>query len=353
MCAVTFVLPGMSRKPSGGYKVVFEYANYLYEQGHHVTLLFARPAQIRDATSPGAKTYVRSMAYRLMRRRRPSWYPLAPGIVVVNAAAQREADMPEADVIVATAMDTAEFVSQAASSRKTRGAYFIQHYEDWALGADAVDATWRLNLRKIVIAPWLQEVGNRLGVKTSLVPNAIDATRFPAGPAIADRPLQVLAQISDIGWKRADVLINVMNSIARQRPDVVLRTFGVIGRPAGLPSIAIHSQTPAPAELASLYQSSRVYLCTSDAEGWHLPPAEAMSSGAAVVSTDIGGVRAYADEIARFAPVGAAEDLAQAVVSLLDDEVECTWRAEAGRRTLLENTPQAAAQAFATELFRE
>ena len=37
---ISFVLPGVSRIPVGGFKMAFEYANRLSNRGHEVTLIF-------------------------------------------------------------------------------------------------------------------------------------------------------------------------------------------------------------------------------------------------------------------------------------------------------------------------
>ena len=36
---ITFILPGLSRYPSGGFKVVYQYANKFAEDGHQVTII--------------------------------------------------------------------------------------------------------------------------------------------------------------------------------------------------------------------------------------------------------------------------------------------------------------------------
>lgn len=52
---VVFVLPGVQREASGGYKVVYDYANWLAEHGHGVTLLHA-------CVLPGATPIARASA---------------------------------------------------------------------------------------------------------------------------------------------------------------------------------------------------------------------------------------------------------------------------------------------------
>ena len=346
MVAISIVLPGFPVHAGGGYKIVYQYANYLASKGHAVSILHMRPDQLRGHKSNPLKDAVRKLQYRVGRHRRPKWFPLDRRISVSNFHRQFAAGIPEADIIVATAMETADLVASVSAERSVRGIYFIQHYEDWLEGADFVNATWRLPLRKIVIAPWLMDKAKELQVPAVQVPNAIDSQLFPSGRPIADRPAQVLALVSDVSWKRTDLIAEVMTILEAEAPGVSLRTFGVVPRPAALPTSAVHVQDPTPAQLVALYQDSRVHVCASDAEGWHLPPAEAMSCGAAVVSTSISGVRAYAENFALFSPVGDSAALAANVLRLLRDEALCDSLATAGQQSLRAYTVENAAEAF-------
>ncbi|WNB85208.1 glycosyltransferase family 4 protein [Cellulomonas sp. ATA003] len=210
------------------------------------------------------------------------------------------------------------------------GAYLIQHFEDWLADRAYVEETWRLPLRRLVVSGWLLRTAEQMGLTAEHVPNAIDAAEFPAGPPTDERPASVLALVSPHAWKRTDLVEGVYRQLGVSHPGVRLATFGVGPRPSGLPDSAVHHQNPSRAALRDLYRSSRVYLCASDSEGWGLPPAEAMSSGSAVVSTDLPSIREYADGVALFAPVGDGAELYRLVSELLDDGAECRRRGLAG-----------------------
>jgi glycosyltransferase involved in cell wall biosynthesis len=254
---------------------------------------------------------------------------------------------------VATAVQTAPLVAKVAGQRNIRGAYFLQHFEDWSAPRDYVEATWRLPLTRIVIAPWLREKGDALGIATILVPNAIDPSDMPAGPPIADRRTHVIALVSETPWKRTDLVVSLMCQMETAIPEFKGVTFGRCARPTGLPDSVTHYDNPDREILRKLYQSSRVYVCASDHEGWHLPPAEAMASGAAVVSTDIGGVRAYAASTAEFAPVGDGDALTELATRLVRDPAACQSRASSGQARILGYGPEDAAAAFANALLSD
>ena len=66
--------------------------------------------------------------------------------------------LPDGDALIATAWQSAAPVAEAPD-RCGRKFYFVQHYESLYHGAAAaVDATYRLPLRKIVISTWLAEI---------------------------------------------------------------------------------------------------------------------------------------------------------------------------------------------------
>ena len=83
-----------------------------------------------------------------------------------------------------------------------------------------------------------------------------------------------------------------------------------------------HHPRPSDAELARLYNRSAIFLVPSHYEGWGLPGSEAMACGAALVSTDNGGVRAYAEHgtTALLTPIADPAALAAAACSLIEDD---------------------------------
>jgi glycosyltransferase involved in cell wall biosynthesis len=332
---VAFLLPGIVRHPSGGHKVVYAYANALVESGHAVHIVHSKRFHGVQATSMGAKAWAGAAYHLVARHRRPTWFDLDPRVKVTNSVYPNPRFFDDEDVLVATAAQTAPFVAEVTARRRVAGAYLIQHFEDWSLNSGFVAETWRLPLRRLVIAPWLAEVGDRLGVETHLVPNAIDASEFSPGPPIASRPMTVVAMVSAMKFKRADVVFSAFEKIHEELPEVGFITFGVSPIDARSPDFVRHIHTPTRAQLSALYHEARVYLCASDSEGWHLPPAEAMASGAAVVSTEIGGVTAYARGVAAFSPAGDPAALAREAVRLLKDVDLCSSMALRGQKRVL------------------
>jgi glycosyltransferase involved in cell wall biosynthesis len=113
-----------------------------------------------------------------------------------------------------------------------------------------------------------------------------------------------------------------MRKLANEHPHIALRTFGTCQRPAGLPPSADHWRNPSVSQLVNLYQRSQIFVCSSDFEGFGLPALEAMACGCAVVSTENGGVPAFAGQAAAYVECGSAQRLFQAVILLLSSSTD-------------------------------
>ncbi|SLK16858.1 glycosyltransferase family 4 protein [Arthrobacter sp. P2b] len=355
---IHFLLPGYTDVPFGGYKIVYEYANYLAQDPQNKVFIHQTKAFFGAAGLPKKKwILLRSFkavlkSVRATRAKGPiPWFVLDDKIVVKNRVRLPQISSEPNTVLIATSVQTAPFVDRfIRDNPRAAGVYFLQSFEDWAAPKAFVEATWKMPLHRVVIAPWLQQIGNRLGVTTHLVPNAVDPKRFPRGPELASRPKLVAGLVSTLPLKRTDLLAEVFRELKQADPDIQFVTFGTCPRPDVLPDFVEHFESPSADKLVSIYQSAQVYMCVSDLEGWALPPAEALLSGAALVSTDIGGVRAYASESALFSPPGDKSSLVKNVLEILNNIGQAQVLANRGYDLLVENSPETAARRFANQL---
>ncbi|WP_165817891.1 glycosyltransferase family 4 protein [Microbacterium sp. Gd 4-13] len=342
---VHFLLPGATTRPVGGYKVVYEYANALAEQGVDVTIWHS---QIFNAPGVGLRRALRRLrlaAGWAVRVRStsgqyagPTWFTLDSRIRVRSGALMPRMPLGRGDLVIATAVQTFRSAAQQARRAGAISLGLIQHFETWASPAQAIRSDWARVDERIVIAPWLADECAAAGLSSVLLPNALDASSFPPGSPLPDRRKEVLSLLSPHEYKRPDVVTEALEEIVRRRPDITVRAFGQDPQmPIASDSIS-YSPNPSPDQLRGLYAATRVYLCGSDAEGWHLPPAEATLCGAAVVSTDIGGVRASMADDALYVPAGDAVGLAELAIRVVDAPEEAQLRVERARRRLLETT---------------
>ena len=203
-------------------------------------------------------------------------------------------DLPDADVVVATWWETAEWVAKL-SPLKGAKAYLIQQMESNFPGqpADRIEGTWRLPMQKIVVSQWLADVArDRFGDSTSIiVPNGIDLDLFHASRrGKQSRPTVGFLYAAEPSQGHNDCPDSDRRGLA-PIPGLHVRAFGFhdVSPTAPLPPDSKYFQRPPQHTLRDIYAGCDVWLCTSTSEGYHLPPHEAMACRCPVVSTRVGG----------------------------------------------------------------
>ena len=342
---VTFLLPRYGWKPSGGYAVVYTYAGLLAARGHDVCIVHPR------RLPPGGWPEPRGIAGRLRRaagrvrdrmlRPRMNWIAIHERVRMLYVRDLSASHVPDGDALIATWWSTAE---AALSLPASKGApyHLIQGHEVWHGAVDRVHAVWRAPLHKIFIARWLRDHALELGVDpamTTLIPNAIDPDVFSVHRPIAEREPRVAMLYSNQALKNGALALDMLLRVKKRVPALTATLFGFEPAPPALPPWIKYVRGATGARLASeVYNRAAVYLCASLSEGWHLPPAEAMACGCALVSSDIGGVADYAfdGDTALLYPPGDAEAGAERIVELLTDDPLRLGIAKRGREKIAE-----------------
>lgn len=322
---VNFVLPFYTPVPIGGYRVVYEYADFLAARGHAVSIIFPRLPHEPPPPFENARKKLWGWKTRLLHPRLVPWHSFHPQVRLVLAPDLGDASLPDADISVATAWTTAEPVA-ALSKAKGNKFYLIQHHEIEGLddaGVRRLNATWRLPLRKIVISRWLEQLGRELGATDMRhIPNGIDLRRFRVTAPPDARPMSVLTLYHAQAIKGLPDALAVLRDYHGRFPSVPIAMFGAKQRGPEVPEwIAYHRNPPQEDLVRKLYNGSAVYLGASLAEGWALPPAEAMACGCAFVGTDIGGFREYAthNDTALLSPPGDRSAMLRNLVAITED----------------------------------
>lgn len=325
---ITFLLPLPGTHPIGGFKVVYEYANFLARRGNFVSIVHPATFRIdqpfRNLT-PRAKlqAVTEYLRHKLRGTYRPTtWFTLHPGIKLLWVPSLAARHIPPGDVVIATAWETAEWAALYPAG-KGRKFYLIQHLETWSGPDDRVMATWKLPLEKIVIARWLQKVAEDLGQSAHLVYNGLDFNRFNLRKPIEARDSnQILAIYHSLEWKGAADALAAFYLAQAQEPGLKLTLFGIPPRPANLPIDVIYHQNPSQETLARLYNQAAIFISASWTEGFSLPPAEALQCGAAIALTNIEGPASYAfhEQTALLSPVKDPPALAANILRLVRDQ---------------------------------
>jgi glycosyltransferase involved in cell wall biosynthesis len=249
-----------------------------------------------------------------------------PGVRTTCTVRLGPAQLRGFDRVVATSWHTAEILGRLlpddGAGGRPRGCYLLQSYETWSGPVERVDATWRLPFTRIVIARWLQQLAASLGaLPVRYVPNSIDEAVFPLIRSVHDRPPRITMLWHPHEVKGSATGLQAVADVRRERPGTLVDVFSAYPPPENVPPWVTWHRKPTRPELSRLLNDTAIFLSPSRLEGWALPPAEAMASGCALVSTNIGGVGDYAvaGQTALLAPVGDAAALAAACIRLLDD----------------------------------
>jgi glycosyltransferase involved in cell wall biosynthesis len=319
---ITFVLPRTGEWVSGGLRTVYEYANRLSRRGHVVSVVHPGRLAINPTKLDHLKNAVRYVLRKLDGRYTPkAWLKMDPEVRLLCVPSLSERFIPDGDVVVATAWQTAEWVSRYSRS-KGRGFYYIQHLETWNGPQERVYASWKTPLQKIVPSKWLVEIARGLGEDAIYIPYGLDVDAFQIMTPSQDRPgHQLMMLYHKAKWKGCDDGLKALSLVREQEPDTRAILFGVPARPDTLPDWIEYHQSPSPKLLRELYNRAAIFVAPSLTEGWGLTGCEALLCGAALVATDIDGHREFAFDgrTALTSPAKSPAELAENVVRLIRD----------------------------------
>lgn len=311
---ITFVLP--TANLSGGFKVVVIYATALARMGHLVRLVSPPPRAVpfrrkfksflsgngwpEDPPPPRSHLDGSGLHHRVLDR----WRPVT------------DDDVPDADIVIATWWETAEWVN-ALSPNKGAKVYFIQHHEVFPhLPVSRCHATYRLPMHKIVISRWLKEVmSTQYGDDiVDVVPNSVDRTQFFSPVRGKQSAPTVGFLYATVPFKGLDVALAAIKVVRERIANLRLISFGSEHPNAALPlpEGTKFSFSPPQDQIRNLYSQCDLWITASRSEGFNLPAMESMACRTPVVSTKTGwpeevietgenGVRVDIDDVAGIA----------------------------------------------------
>ena len=310
---ITVILPGPGCTPVGGYKVIYEYANGLAKRGHEVNII--HPARMRQDEQM-LRILLKSIRY-LQRRldgsfRPDSWFPMDQRVTLLWVPSLHQRHIPNADVVVATAWQTAEWVHSYGTEKGVK--YYLIHDYEHYMTADSetrerIGATYKGDIHNIVTSPAGVEMLKACGTDVdAYIPNGIDFGTFKLKADFGSEQRRAIGFPSrPEKFKGTRDAVAALDNVRKKIGDnITAWSFGG-PKPDYFPSWIRYYERPSDELLCDLYNSSAIFVTASHYEGWGLPGAEAMACGAALVSTEHGGVRAYAEH-GRTALLSAPKD---------------------------------------------
>ena len=333
---ITFVVNSFSRQPTGGLKIIYQYANHFAERGHTVTIVFcvSNPVAKYEGKVPYA---VRYMAQKAIVQKGPRWYPLDNRVKKIYTTAMTAQTIPDGDAVFATAIGTARPVADLPSC-KGKKYYLIQDFENWSCSDDEVYATYNLGMTNIPIAKWLADiVQEKTGKEPYYIPNAIDTDLFHVKTENRLRYPHSIAMIYQRGeHKGFQYGYQVCLKLKENYPDLRCHIFGLSKREPEWPQWIKYTENATQEQLVGIYNSVSVFLCSCVEEGFGLCGSESIACGCAFATTGYRGVYTYAknEENALISPVKDVDAMYKNVCRLFDDGELRTRLSQKGRKDI-------------------
>lgn len=333
---ITFLLPCDSL--SGGNRVVAIYAQQLMARGHDVLVVTCAPDR------PSFRQKVRALLAGDWQRLRademtqPGHIQLSgvPHKILERPRSISAADVPDADVIVATWWETAVWM-EAMPACKGRKVHLIQGYEVWLdpAAAEGVHSALRLPNLKVAISTDLKRtIEENVGdIGISVVPNAVDLAQFNA-PARSKQALPTVGFVyAHARIKGADICARACELARQQIPQLKVQAFGT-DQPSSeipLPRDADYFYRPAQSQLKEIYAGCDAWLFGSRVDSFGLPILEAMACRTPVIGVPIGAATdLLGDGTGVLVAKESPEEMAAAIVAMCR-QPEDVWRQNSDR----------------------
>jgi glycosyltransferase involved in cell wall biosynthesis len=298
---ITFVLPTLGL--TGGMRVLSIYTELLQKRGDKIFIV---------STSPRQATLIQQLRWLLRGR---GWQSPPKKeqshfdkVDVENQVLETyrpitDKDIPDADIIMATWWETAEWVAKLSPSKGTK-VYFLQHYEAFDyLPKGRVEATWWLPMHKIAVALWLADIARNqyADLSVSLVPPTVDTKQFydPQSRAPQPRGKQLVPTIgmyyTITPWKGCDIALKAFSIAAEKIPNFRLVAFGSGNTPHPnlLPDGTEYNKAHSLNQVKEFYSKCDAWLFSSRADGFGLPIIEAMASACQLLALLLVRLRNY------------------------------------------------------------
>lgn len=316
---IAFVVPEISK--TGGMRIIFEYANRLTADGYEVCVV--SPIVPFNAFMGQRSLYYLKYRIKYALRFLTGKIEKPEKFFKINFKIKYilfpyKYFVPKADVYIATSWTSSYLVNEINCNEKL---YFVQDYETWAGNTNAVDESYKLKLKKIVVSAYLKNLlKDKFNEESQIVLNGINFEKFNNEVKNDFIVRTILFMDHSLKNKNTKDAVLIAEKIHAKYPDVKFKCFGR-DRYTETPEYVQFYKDPSDKEIIKLYRDSDIFLYTSLYEGFALSPAEAMACKCAVVGYNTAGLPDYSvnNKTALLSEAGDLDKLFCNVETLIKD----------------------------------
>jgi glycosyltransferase involved in cell wall biosynthesis len=322
MKKICFIFHSQGTKPSGGSKIMYEYADFLAKY-YRVEIIHLAWKSNTTSIIKGIIKYL----YFINSFSPKKWFSFSNPVVLKWVfTLPRHID---ADILVATAWETAELLYNFVKADKPI-VYFIQGDEslfdepvkrNWQ---ERVRETWRYPWKKIVVADFLKNQIASYDSSDAIIkiPNGINFDHFHTTiPNIQRNPYALSMLAHAFSLKGTMDGLKALEIVRETYHELQVVFFSIYKKMDYIPDWIDYRYNPSQKEIVQIYNNSAIFISCSHTEGFGLPVAEAMACSCCTVVTDI---PAYHDftvehETSLYYPVGDYHKLAEHIITLIEN----------------------------------
>ncbi len=259
-------------KVCGGSKIILEYASRLAEKGHKINIV----------------TY----------DEKPTWYPLSDKVNFIQVPNNEDINnyIPESDVVVPTSW---KCIYKAIESNKGPVAFFEQGGSHLFELEKLSDRKKEVVSNRISLPPFIYTVSQFSADKikeiykrnSKVIYNALESSIFYPREKernTAETSITIVGS-EDFKFKNIGEILEVIRELKEKHQiklNWITQTKPTINKE---PAII----NPKQKIIGDVLRDTDIYICNSEYESFGLPTLEAMTCGAAVITTDTGGMRDF------------------------------------------------------------
>lgn len=322
-------MPFKARRPAGGFRVMYEYANRLSDLGYDVHITYPLKTKYMDYRLPYIMRFILSYVEGF---RTSKWFDFRPSISMSYVNSINDKNVINSDIVIATWWTTAVEMG-SLSEKKGYKINFIQGYENWTGHEEELHSSYNMtNVTNIVVASYLKEVVSKYTDNSIiLIPNAIDKEKYRILNPIKDRNSLTVCMLYSIQEIKGSIYgLEALYKVREKYTGLKVDLFGICPAPDNLPDWITFYRDPK--DLNLIYNKNAIFISNSLTEGMALTPMEAMFCGCATILTDIQGHAEYGkdnDTALLYTPKDSNE-LFEKIVYLIENNEQRISQAERG-----------------------